>query len=83
MLLRLVLLLILAAVIGSLGSAIAGQKRQGCALNIAIGFVGAVIGTWLAAQLNAPVFLVVFGVPVVWAIIGAALFMAIIGAIRG
>ncbi len=80
---RLILLLVLAAVIGSLGAAIAGQKRQGCLLNIAIGFVGAVIGSWLAAQLHGPVLFVVFGVPVVWAVIGAALFMAVIGAIAG
>jgi uncharacterized membrane protein YeaQ/YmgE (transglycosylase-associated protein family) len=80
---RLLLLLVLAAVIGSVGAAIAGQKRQGCLINIVIGFVGAVIGTWLAAQLHAPVFLVLFGVPVIWAVIGAALFMAVIGAIAG
>ena len=79
--LRFLMLLILAAIVGSIGAAIAGQRRQGCLTNIAIGFVGAAIGTYLASVLRAPVFFVVLGVPVVWAVIGAALFMAVIGAL--
>ena len=79
--LRLLLILLLAALVGSVGAAIAGQQRKGCLTNIAIGFVGAAIGSYLASALHAPVFLVLFGVPVIWAVIGAALFMAVIGAI--
>ncbi|MDZ7271239.1 MAG: GlsB/YeaQ/YmgE family stress response membrane protein [candidate division KSB1 bacterium] len=80
-LLGFLVLLLVAAVCGSVGAAIAGFSRPGCLANIAIGLIGAVIGSWLANQLHAPPFLVVARIPVFWAVIGAALFMAIIGAI--
>ncbi|MGQ9561072.1 MAG: GlsB/YeaQ/YmgE family stress response membrane protein [Candidatus Oleimicrobiaceae bacterium] len=76
-------LLIVAAVCGSVGAAIAGYSRRGCLANIAIGLIGALIGSWLAGQLRAPLFLVVAGIPVLWAVGGAALFMAVIGALSG
>ncbi len=76
-------LLIVAAVCGSVGAAIAGYSRRGCLANIAIGLIGALIGSWLAGQLHAPLFPVVAGIPVLWAVVGAALFMAVIGALSG
>ncbi len=75
------ILLLVAAVCGSIGAAIAGYSRPGCLANIAIGLIGAVIGSWLATQLHAPRFLMVGGIPVFWAVIGAALFMAVIRAV--
>lgn len=78
----LLLLLLIAGICGSLGQAISGYSRGGCLVSIALGFVGAVLGMWLARALHLPeLFAVQVGTttfPIVWSIIGAALFVAII-----
>ena len=76
------LLLIVAGICGSLGQAISGFSRGGCLVSIALGFIGAVIGMWLARKLGLPeLYTVHIGTtsfPIVWSIIGSALFVAII-----
>jgi uncharacterized membrane protein YeaQ/YmgE (transglycosylase-associated protein family) len=78
----LLVLLLVAGICGAIGQAIAGYNRGGCLVSIAIGFVGAVIGMWLAGVLGLrELFAVRIGgeaFPIVWSIIGAALFVAII-----
>lgn len=78
----LLILLIVAGICGALGQAITGFSRGGCLVSIALGFVGAVIGMWLARTLGLPeLFAVHIGTtsfPIVWSIIGSALFVAII-----
>jgi uncharacterized membrane protein YeaQ/YmgE (transglycosylase-associated protein family) len=78
----LLFLLLIAAVCGAVGRAIAGEIRGGLVVSIAVGFVGALLGPWLAAQmkLSEPFMLHVSGqsFPVLWSIIGAALFVALI-----
>ena len=80
--LDLVVLLIIAGVCGALGQAISGFSRGGCLVSIALGFIGAVLGMWLARQLGLPeIFSIQIGTtsfPIVWSIIGSALFVAII-----
>lgn len=76
-------LLVIAAVCGALGQAIAGRKsRGGCLVSIALGLVGALLGKWLSGVLDLPdlIPLRLGGTefPVVWAIIGAALFVAVL-----
>jgi uncharacterized membrane protein YeaQ/YmgE (transglycosylase-associated protein family) len=75
-----ILLLIVAGVCGSLGEAIVGYSRGGCLVSVAIGFIGALLGRWLASQLKLPdMFTISVGghsFPVLWSIIGAALFVA-------
>ncbi len=77
-----VILLIVAAVAGGIGQAIAGYSRAGCLGSIALGFIGALIGMWLARNLHLPeLFMVQIGgmsFPVIWSIIGAALFVAVL-----
>ncbi len=79
------LLLLIAGLCGSLGQAISGYSRGGCLVSIALGFVGALIGSWLAGKLGLPELLPVrigsTGFPIVWSIIGAALFVAVISLI--
>ncbi len=79
----LVVLLIVAGVCGSLGSAIAGHSHVGCLGSIVLGFVGAWIGTWIARAFRLPHMLIwhVGGeaFPVVWSIVGAAVFVAVLG----
>ncbi len=78
----LLILLIVAGLCGALGQAITGYSRGGCLVSIALGFVGAVVGVWLARALALPeLFTVRIGdrsFPIVWSIIGSALFVAVI-----
>jgi len=76
-------LLAVAGICGALGQAISGYSRGGCLVSIAIGFIGAVIGAWLARKLDLPeIFALNLGTtrfPIIWSILGSALFVAIIG----
>ncbi len=76
-------LLAVAGVCGALGQAISGYSRGGCLVSIAIGFIGALIGVWLARKLDLPdIFVLNLGTtrfPIVWSILGSALFVALIG----
>lgn len=85
-LLGFLVLLIIAAVCGSIGQALAGYDLGGCLVSIVVGFIGAYIGQWLAAKMALPT---IFAIsiegrpfPIVWAVIGAALFTFIVALIR-
>ena len=75
-----VVLLLIAAVCGAVGQALAGYSVGGCITSTLVGFVGAVIGTWISGQLGLPeVFAINVGgrsFPIVWSVIGSALFVA-------
>jgi uncharacterized membrane protein YeaQ/YmgE (transglycosylase-associated protein family) len=77
-----IVLLLIAGVCGAVGQAIGGFSRGGCLVSIALGFVGAVLGMWLARQMGLPeLFSIRIGntnFPIIWSIIGSALFVAII-----
>jgi len=81
-LVTLLLLVIIAAVCGAVGKALAGDARGGLVVTTVIGFIGALLGPWVARKMGLPEpFTVNVGghpFPVLWAIIGAALFVAII-----
>jgi uncharacterized membrane protein YeaQ/YmgE (transglycosylase-associated protein family) len=81
-LIGLLLLLIVAAICGSLGRAIAGDVRGGLLASIAVGFIGALLGPWVAGKLGIgePLMVNVSGhpFPVVLSIVGAAIFIALI-----
>jgi uncharacterized membrane protein YeaQ/YmgE (transglycosylase-associated protein family) len=78
----LLVLLVVSGLCGSIGSGLAGHKNAGCLGSIALGFVGALLGMWLARHLHLPeLFSVSIGresFPVVWSIIGAALFVGVL-----
>jgi len=84
---ELLLLLIVAAVCGSIGRAIAGYSHGGCLTSIALGFVGAFLGRIIYIRLGLPpgFILRIGGVnfPLIWAVIGATLFVAVINLISG
>ena len=81
-LIDLLLLLLIAGICGSLGQAIAGYSRGGCLVSIALGFVGALLGLWLARLMGLPeLFPVRIGTtsfPIIWSIVGSALFVAVV-----
>jgi uncharacterized membrane protein YeaQ/YmgE (transglycosylase-associated protein family) len=84
-LLGFLLLLLIAAICGGIGQAIAGYSLGGCLVSIVVGFIGALIGSWLASELGfaaiLPVTVEGHTIPVIWAAIGSALFAVIIGLI--
>ena len=81
----LLILLLVAGICGAIGQAISGYSRGGCLVSIALGFVGAVLGLWLARAMALPeLFAIQIGTtkfPIVWSIIGSALFVAVIALI--
>jgi uncharacterized membrane protein YeaQ/YmgE (transglycosylase-associated protein family) len=82
-LIEFLVLLLVAGICGALGQAISGFSRGGCLVSVVLGFIGALIGMWIARNLGLPEPLpVVIGgraFPVVWSVVGSALFVAIIG----
>jgi uncharacterized membrane protein YeaQ/YmgE (transglycosylase-associated protein family) len=63
--------------------AITGYSRGGCLMSIALGFIGALLGMWLARTLSLPELFVLhvgdIDFPIVWSIIGSAVFVAVLG----
>src|SRR5918996_955573 len=53
-LIDLLILLLVAGVCGALGQAIGGYSRGGCLVSIALGFIGAIIGMWIARSAKLP-----------------------------
>ena len=82
-LLEFLLLLVIAGICGSIGQSIAGFSRGGCLVSIVVGFIGALLGSWLSAKLQLPeLFTVNVGgspFPVIWSIIGSVIFVVIVG----
>lgn len=81
-LLDFLILLVVAGICGAVGQAIVGYSRGGCLASIALGFIGALLGAWLARVLHIPEYLEL-GIgnqtfPIVCSIIGSALFVALI-----
>jgi uncharacterized membrane protein YeaQ/YmgE (transglycosylase-associated protein family) len=73
-----VVLLIIAAICGSVGMALTGFNNKGCLVSTAVGFIGAIIGTWIARKFGLPE---LFNInlsgahfPIIWSIIGAVIF---------
>jgi len=81
-LIGLLVLLLVAGVCGSIGRALAGYSHTGCLASIALGFIGALLGMWIARKLQLPeLFSISVGgerFPVLWSIIGSALFVAVL-----
>ena len=70
----------------AVGQAIAGTKRGGWLVNIALGFIGALLGSWMARNLGLPELFVLeldgTRFSLVWSIAGSALFVALISFLR-
>jgi uncharacterized membrane protein YeaQ/YmgE (transglycosylase-associated protein family) len=78
-----IVLLIIAAIVGSIGQALAGYSLGGCIVSIVVGLVGAFIGYWLARELGLPEPLTINiqgqPFPVLWSIIGSTVFASAVG----
>jgi uncharacterized membrane protein YeaQ/YmgE (transglycosylase-associated protein family) len=82
-----IVLLVIASICGSIGSRIAGYSHSGCIGSTLLGFVGAWLGTWIAAQAHLPTLYVLHvrgeSFPVVWSIIGSAAFAVVMSLLTG
>jgi uncharacterized membrane protein YeaQ/YmgE (transglycosylase-associated protein family) len=80
---EIIILLLVAGVCGAIGQAITGYSVGGFLVSIALGFIGALLGLWIARAAGLPeLFLLQIGsvqFPIIWSIIGAALFVAVVG----
>ncbi len=78
-----ILLVLVAAICGAIGQALAGYSLGGCLISAVVGFVGAFIGAWLAQQLHLPEVLTIHvggeAFPIVWSIVGSAILALIVG----
>lgn len=79
-------LLLIAAICGSIGQSLAGYSLGGCLVSIVVGFIGAYLGMWIAGKMGWPE---IFAIniegkpfPIIWAIIGSALFTLIVALLR-
>ena len=84
----LLLYLLIAALAGGIGRAIAGGTTGGCLVSVVLGFIGALLGSWIARKVGLPeVFSFKFGngpaFPFLWSVIGAALFVAVVALLSG
>ncbi len=82
-LLGFLLLLVIAAICGAIGQALAGYSLGGCLISTVVGLIGAWLGWWLAGQLGLPeLFTITIDgqpFPIIWSIIGSALFALVVG----
>lgn len=78
-------LIFIAFFTGAIGASLAGRKKLGCLSSILLGFIGALIGTFIAQKLDLPLFPWIrigsHPFPFIWAILGAALFVAFLNLI--
>jgi uncharacterized membrane protein YeaQ/YmgE (transglycosylase-associated protein family) len=79
---ELLLLLVIAAIVGIIAERVTGYRSGGVLVSIAIGFIGAVFGSWLAERMGLPeIFTLNIGgvdFHLVWSLIGAILFLAVV-----
>jgi uncharacterized membrane protein YeaQ/YmgE (transglycosylase-associated protein family) len=78
-----VVLLVIAAIAGTLGQSLAGYNLGGLLVSIVVGFIGAFIGLWLARELDLPTLISIqiddTAFPLIWSIVGSALFAVAVG----
>lgn len=83
--LEFIVLLLIAGILGAIGKALVGYARGGFLTSIALGFIGALLGTWLARHMGLPeLFSINIGgtsLPIIWSIIGSALFVGLLALI--
>ena len=80
------ILLLIAAICGGIGQALAGYDLGGCLVSIVVGFIGAYIGLWMVGKMGLPDFFTINvdgkPFPIIWAIIGSAVFTFIVALLR-
>jgi uncharacterized membrane protein YeaQ/YmgE (transglycosylase-associated protein family) len=82
----LLLLILVGGICGVIAEMIVGFSPGGFLASVAIGFLGALLGTWLARQLGLPsIFAVTVGgytIEILWAILGAVVLLLLLSLFR-
>src|SRR6185369_9694561 len=85
-LIGLLVLLLVGAICGAIAEMIVGYGPGGFLAAAVIGFLGAVIGSWLAPKIGLPELFQVtvndVSVPIVWSIVGSVILLLILSAFR-
>jgi uncharacterized membrane protein YeaQ/YmgE (transglycosylase-associated protein family) len=85
-LLGLVLLLVVGAICGAVAELIVGWSAGGFFASAGVGFLGALLGGWLARVLGLPsifaVHIETVTIEIVWAILGAVILLAVLSMVR-
>lgn len=83
---NIVLLFAVAALCGFIAQAVAHHHRGGCLASMGIGFIGAVLGIWLAGVLGLPNLFSInvggYSFPIVYALLGGLLLLLILRLLR-
>ena len=81
-LLDFIIMFIIAAITGSIARSLIGYDRGGCILSAIVGFIGALIGTWLGRAYGLPKIWApeIRGIeyPIIWSVLGAVIFTIIL-----
>jgi uncharacterized membrane protein YeaQ/YmgE (transglycosylase-associated protein family) len=82
----LLVLILVGAICGAIAEMLVGYSPGGFLASVAIGFLGALIGSWLAPRLGLPEIFAVsvegITIPILWAILGAVILLLILSLIR-
>ena len=82
----LLVLLVVGAICGAIAEALVGWSPGGFLASAGLGFLGALLGTWLARVLALPSLLAVrietVTIEPVWAVLGAVILLAVMSAVR-
>jgi uncharacterized membrane protein YeaQ/YmgE (transglycosylase-associated protein family) len=80
-------LVIIAAIVGSIGQSLAGYSRGGCLISAVVGFIGAILGMWFSRELGLPELFTINidgePFPIIWSIIGSAILAAGLSLVSG
>jgi len=84
--LNVLMLLAIAGVCGFVASKLMGAKRINIVLMIVLGFVGAVVGQWIADYFGMPLVLPLYigakTFPLLWAFLGSIVVVGIVSAVQ-
>ncbi len=81
-LIEFIVFVVVAGLCAAVAGSVLGVRAGGILAAIAVGFIGAFVGTWLARQLALPELIVIQGIPVVWTIVGSVVVLALVALLR-
>jgi uncharacterized membrane protein YeaQ/YmgE (transglycosylase-associated protein family) len=80
------LLLLIGAICGAIAEVLVGYSPGGLLASIGVGFLGALLGGWIASAIGLPEILAVqvetVTIPILWAVLGAVILLAVLAALR-
>ena len=80
------LLILVGAVCGAIAQMIVGFSVGGLLASIVVGFLGALLGTWIAREIHLPSLLAVriegYSIDILWSILGAILLLLVLSLAR-